>query len=143
MSLSIDSITDFFKESKVTIIERSDDSYLVSIDDINICIYKTDSYQDIIRKLNKQKQNINNAISYEECIICRDLLLSNKCFNILTCPKCVNVCCVNCYIKLLSNGDGIVICPFCKSESGHYMTLEEQKEYSESLKKNSIMNSNK
>ena len=128
-------LSTFFNTHKITVKEKNPDgSYIIVIDNYaSIFIYNTDTPKDIVNKINRQRENINNAVMYGECTICREIMKVNENFIILSCPTCVNHCCVCCYLQIFFNGSGIVKCPFCNQTSGYIMDLDEQMNYSEEL----------
>lgn len=64
---------------------------------------------------NEIKRHIDVKItcSYKDCIICL-----NKIETSVSCSKCANHWCGNCYVDLYTHGQGIVTCPICRFSVG-------------------------
>lgn len=49
----------------------------------------------------------------ELCQLCCEIIVRR-----VSCGKCSNYWCVNCYIELFKSGEGIIICPYCRNKFG-------------------------
>ena len=52
----------------------------------------------------------------ENCIICCEAIQKN-----VTCPKCSNNWCSECYINIFKHGKGVITCPHCRYSFGNTM----------------------
>lgn len=80
----------------------------------NISILGDNTWQDIKRHIDKKLNYKNNS----ECGICFETIKKN-----VTCPKCSQNLCAECYINIIRKGKGIFTCPFCKYKFGEKMEL--------------------
>ena len=65
---------------------------------------------------NEIKRHIDAKINKidTDCTICCNLIKQR-----VTCTKCSNFTCINCYINMCKENNGLCICPFCKFTHGH------------------------
>lgn len=70
---------------------------------------------------NEIKRHIDSKItrSYKDCIICL-----NKIDTCVSCCKCANHWCGNCYVDLYKHGHGLVTCPICRFSVGEKVPNE-------------------
>jgi hypothetical protein len=66
---------------------------------------KSHIYDKLIKNCNK-----------EDCVICCEKILTN-----VSCVKCYNSTCSECYINLFKVGQGLITCPYCKNTIGSKM----------------------
>lgn len=68
-------------------------------------------------KWNEIKRHIevklNQGWQNELCQLCCETLHKR-----VSCNKCSNYWCINCYINLFKSGSGIIICPYCRDSFG-------------------------
>jgi hypothetical protein len=63
---------------------------------------------------------VMNSEKPQECEICMEDL-----GRAVTCSKCRKYTCTSCYIERFRVGSGIIQCPFCRDEIGHYHNKRE------------------
>lgn len=61
----------------------------------------------------KRHIDVKIACSYKDCIICL-----NKIDTSVSCCKCSNHWCGDCYVNLYEHGQGLVTCPICRFSVG-------------------------
>ena len=81
-----------------------------------ITILLDSNWKEIKRHIDKKIIVQRNGIS-QDCIICYETIQKN-----VTCPKCSNNYCDECYINLFKSGKGVICCPFCKYSYGNTMS---------------------
>ena len=90
--------------------------FRIKINDISVIpILKQNNWAEIKRHIEKKIEAQETGI-YGDCAVCYEEIKKNT-----TCPKCANNCCVECYIKIYSEGQGIVTCPHCRFSYGQKM----------------------
>lgn len=88
----------------------------VEINDISIIsIMVENNWTEIKRHIEKKIKTQDTGI-YGDCDICYEEIKKNT-----TCPKCANNCCLECYIKIFTDGEGIIKCPHCRFSYGQKM----------------------
>lgn len=65
------------------------------------------------------QRHVNKKINYDhdhpgDCDICCNKISKN-----VSCNKCSNNWCINCYINLFRSGKGVIICPCCRFSIGN------------------------
>ena len=84
----------------------------------NIILLPDNNWNEIKRHIDKKiifQRNKRNDI-LEDCIICCESIQKN-----VTCPKCSNNWCGDCYINLFKTGKGVITCPHCRFSFGDRM----------------------
>ena len=81
-----------------------------------ITILKDSSLKEIKRGIDKKISSQCNGIA-EDCIICSKTIQQN-----VSCSKCSNNYCGECYINLFKKGKGVITCPHCRYSIGNTMT---------------------
>jgi hypothetical protein len=84
----------------------------------NITLLPDNNWNEIKRHIDKKiifQRNKRNDI-LEDCIICCESIQTN-----ITCPKCSNNWCGDCYINLFKTGKGVITCPHCRFSFGDRM----------------------
>jgi len=97
---------------------RNPDTLIVEIiinKAVKISILPNNTLKDIKRHIDKKISNQHNGVS-EDCIMCCEKIQNN-----VTCSKCSNNYCSECYINLFKIGKGIIKCPHCRFEIGEIM----------------------
>ncbi len=88
----------------------------VEINDISeISILVENNWAEIKRHIEKKIKTQETKI-HEDCVICYEEIKKN-----VTCPKCANNWCSECYIKIFIDGEGIIKCPHCRFSFGQKM----------------------
>ncbi len=77
-----------------------------------ITILPNNTWKEIKRHIFVKLDTLKNGIS-EPCIICFEKIKTN-----ITCTKCSNNWCGNCYLDMFKNGKGIISCPHCRNTIG-------------------------
>jgi hypothetical protein len=78
-----------------------------------ITILPSSNWREIKRHIEK-KLNKHNKI--DDCGICYE-----KMENPVSCSKCANNMCANCYINIFKIGKGVITCPHCRYSYGEKM----------------------
>ena len=81
-----------------------------------ITILPDNSWKQIKMYIDKKISVQRNGIS-DDCIICFEKIQKN-----VTCPKCTNNICSECYINIFVNGKGVITCPHCRYSYGYKMS---------------------
>lgn len=81
-----------------------------------ISLLPDSNWKEIKRHIDKKIIVQRNGIS-QDCIICCETIQKN-----VTCPKCSNNYCGECYINLFKNGKGVITCPHCRYTYGNTMS---------------------
>ena len=84
----------------------------------NITLLPDNNWNEIKRHIDKKiifQRNKRNDI-LEDCIICCESIQKN-----VTCSKCSNNWCGDCYINLFKTGKGVITCPHCRFSFGDRM----------------------
>ena len=81
-----------------------------------ITLLPDNNWKEIKRHIDKKIIVQCNGIS-EDCIICCKSIQQN-----VTCPKCSNNYCGECYINIFKNGKGVITCPHCRHSHGDTMS---------------------
>lgn len=76
-----------------------------------VTILKIYKWKEAKRILDKKM----NSDDKNECEICYTQMIENK----VSCPKCANYYCGECYINIYRENKGIIICPFCRWKYGY------------------------
>jgi len=91
-------------------IRNSDTLYIEVIINNNskISLLPNSTWNEIKRHIDKKIIGFSG-----DCIICCEKIQKN-----VTCPKCSNNYCGECYINLFKHGKGIITCPHCRYSFG-------------------------
>jgi len=110
-------ILTFYRNYKIDFIRNPETLYIeVVINNIsNITLLPDNNWNEIKRHIDKKIIVLCNGI-LEDCIICCESIQKN-----VTCPKCSNNWCGECYINLFKNGKGVITCPHCRFSFGNRM----------------------
>jgi len=81
----------------------------------NVTILPTNRAEDVKRHIQK-KLDVQRSGKMDDCTICCNPILRN-----VTCPKCSNNTCSDCYMELFKTGKGIITCPHCRFSYGERM----------------------
>ena len=75
----------------------------------NISVLPDSTWKEIKRHIDKKLISLrkNHEGIIDDCVICFEPIKNN-----VSCPKCSNNHCGNCYINLFKSGKGIITCPF-------------------------------
>ena len=106
----IDDKFDFIRNPVTSYVE------IVINDNSKITILPDSNWKEIKRNIDKKIIVQRNGIS-EGCIICCEIIRNN-----VTCPKCSNNYCGECYINLFEKGKGVITCPHCRYSIGNTMS---------------------
>lgn len=79
-----------------------------------VTILHDSNIENIYRHMDKK---INGKWIGQECNICCEEIKRN-----ITCSKCSNNWCGNCYINMFKTGEGITKCPYCCYQLGEKMS---------------------
>ena len=82
----------------------------------NITLLPDNTWNEIKRHIDKKIIVERNGIS-QNCIICCEKIQKN-----VTCSKCSNNYCGECYINLFKSGKGVITCPLCRYSYGNTMS---------------------
>jgi len=85
---------------------------------INFSLTSDISEMDLVRRFALLHKN-QDENQDEECGICYE---NNK---EVSCHKCGERHCYECYIRLFEAGQGVITCPFCRTSTGQKMTSRE------------------
>lgn len=86
---------------------------ILNVDDKSgsVVILPDNDWSELKRHIDSKIMELKNPS--KECDICMDTITKT-----VSCNKCANRYCTECYIKLFESGKGIIICPFCRSKVG-------------------------
>ena len=101
---------EFIRDPETTYVE------IVINNNSKITILPGSNWKEIKRHIDKKIIVQRNGIS-EGCIICYEKIRNN-----VTCPKCSNNYCGECYINLFKKGKGVITCPHCRYSIGNTMS---------------------
>jgi len=115
----IDNIINFIKSKYPNIKFKLIKNDYTNIEEIIFIDYKANMSILETTELSSIELRINSIINkknsdLEECMICCNEMITN-----VSCNKCANNYCVECYIKIYENGRGIITCPFCRFSYGN------------------------
>ncbi len=114
-------ISNDYKNNKFKFIKNPETLYIEIIIDNNskITLLPDNNWKEIKRHINKKityKASVHNGSS-DNCPICYEAIKMN-----VTCPKCSNNYCSECYINIFKEGKGIITCPHCRFSYGNRMS---------------------
>ncbi len=111
-------VLETYINDKFDFIRNPETSYveIVINDNSKITILPDSNWKEIKRNIDKKIIVQRNGIS-EGCIICYEKIRNN-----VTCPKCSNNYCGECYINLFEKGRGVITCPHCRYSIGNTMS---------------------
>ena len=78
-----------------------------------ITILHDNTWKEVQRNIDKKIARFNDEHLQDECSVCFEH--TNEA---VSCNKCSNDICTECYIKLFKSGEGIITCPHCRFETG-------------------------
>ena len=90
--------------------------------DIEIVFIKTRAIMTVLKNntWDEIKRHIDlkmKKIDIHDCSICfTDEGMKKR---VVSCPKCSNYWCINCYIDIFKTNKGLIICPFCRYTYGY------------------------
>ena len=84
-----------------------------------ITLMPDNSLKEITRHVDKKIERLTQCVNVDKCIICDDIIATN-----VTCTKCANNWCGDCYINLFKSGKGVIKCPHCRFSFGMEMSEE-------------------
>ena len=73
-----------------------------------------------IKKIIDEELKTNKT---SECSLCFDSYTCD--IARMSCTKCYNDCCTNCFLKLWLKNHALIICPFCRDQSGEKLYANE------------------
>ncbi len=123
----------------VIVIKKENCNYRVILDDVFINV----PIDAIWVNFKKRVHNILNNVITQECNICME-----KKDTYLTCLKCPQAYCIECFLNIILPSRGVIKCPFCRAEYGEEMSGWDLKEFlivmckNFSLDVNTLMESN-
>jgi hypothetical protein len=99
------------------IYDVNDDSGLIEIiinNQSKMTILRDNTVSEILRHI---KTKLDITWKEQDCGVCFEKINKR-----VSCPKCSNYYCSNCYINIFKTGKGIIACPFCRYSYGTMMT---------------------
>ena len=75
-----------------------------------LTIFKDDNWDDLKRCIDRKMSRDKDV----DCSICLEDMRGQR----VSCPKCANDWCIDCYINIYKHNKGIIRCPYCRFEYG-------------------------
>ena len=103
-----------YPDESIDICNRKEyENFTLLINDIILfTILPNTIWKDIKKRIDVRLHRVKNKIQ-DICDICEE----NK--NRVSCTRCYNYTCAECYIKIFTENEGIIKCPYCRYEYGH------------------------
>ena len=117
----INDITNFIKNKfpnvKFKLIKNNNSNLeeIIFIDyKANLTILETTELSSVEKRINSITSRSIQKEQKEECQICSNYITTN-----VSCNRCANNYCIECYIEIYRHGKGIITCPFCRFTYGN------------------------
>ena len=102
-------IRDYIPNEKIRFRKNNGNLEVELVDKGEVITVSNDTWDDIKRLIDLMMDS-----KFFNCSVCFTMVRNNT----VTCKKCSNSWCVNCYVENKRANSGLTVCPFCLDTSG-------------------------